>query len=490
MAKKHASNTTGVKSSLVARLNTRLFFRLVGIYLGMDLLLTVIFAGCLFWWADSQCGDISRLVEARGIPSAEATEWMEAGDYTVYAGDYTGTGLQLPGLHKDIGGHNGRRYFEPGTMDLFFFGLIFRGTGTTGYAVECVDTAGASYTIRLELSGIARGLSVASRILLLFQLISLVSNLLKNAGTIKKVLRPIQDLAAQAARINQVSYMSHDELRELAGRLDAINATHLDDRIPVEGTQKELKNLAQSINAMLERIDQAYRSQSRFVSDASHELRTPIAVIQGYANLLDRWGKDDPEAMQESINAIRAEADSMKELVEQLLFLARGDNDSMKVEMEVFDLTAITGQVLRETQMIDQTHPISARWAQSVYVHADMSLIKQAVRILVDNAGKYTPDGGHISLRVRQKDGLAYVSVTDEGQGIDPQSLPHIFDRFYRTDESRARQTGGTGLGLAIARWIAERHEGWFEATSRKGVGTRITLVLPAIDPPGQPEAL
>ena len=114
--------------------------------------------------------------------------------------------------------------------------------------------------------------------------------------------RSAHALAAAATRLGNASSMSPEELSALAGRLDEINATHLDKRIPVSGTQKELKTLAQAINAMLDRINEAYRSQMRFVSDASHELRTPISVIQGYANLLDRWGKDDPDTMQEAID--------------------------------------------------------------------------------------------------------------------------------------------------------------------------------------------
>ena len=317
------------------------------------------------------------------------------------------------------------------------------------------------------------------RILMICQLVSLLSTLFKNAGTINKTLRPIQELAAAAAKLNTASGMSPEELSVLADKLDEINATHLDTRISVSGTQKELRELAQAINAMLDRINEAYRSQMRFVSDASHELRTPIAVVQGYANLLDRWGKDDPAIRQEAIDAIRQEADSMKELVEQLLFLARGDNDSMRIEMEDFDLTALAAEVLRETEMIDQTHIFLARWDGAVPVRADAGLIKQALRVLVDNSIKYSPEGGRILLSVRADGGAARMSVQDEGQGIGAESLPHIFDRFFRTDESRARQTGGTGLGLAIAKWIADRHGGWFEVLSREGVGTRITMVLP-----------
>ena len=295
----------------------------------------------------------------------------------------------------------------------------------------------------------------------------------------------VKDIIAHGFHIvcdKPVTFTSREseELKALAGKLDEINATHLDRRIDLPGTQKELKTLAQAINAMLDRINEAYRSQMRFVSDASHELRTPIAVIQGYANLLNRWGKDDPATRQEAIDAIRQEADSMKELVEQLLFLARGDNDSMRIDQTDFDLTEVAAQVLKETEMIDQTHLFSAQWSTGpVPVHADLGLIKQCLRVLVDNSIKYTPAGGRITLRVEADESLARLSVQDEGQGIDAESLPHIFDRFFRTDQSRARQTGGTGLGLAIAKWIVERHGGWFEVLSREGIGTRMTMVLP-----------
>ena len=203
------------------------------------------------------------------------------------------------------------------------------------------------YAIRLDLTQPAAIFVFAARVLFICQLASLVTNLFKNAGSIKKVLRPIQELAATASRLSSMTHMSRQELEALAGELEKINAKHLDSRIDLPATQKELRSLAQSINAMLERINRAYSAQARFVSDASHELRTPIAVIQGYAALLDRWGKDDPEALQESISAIRSEAKSMEELVEQLLFLARGDNDTQPVKPSLFDLSALAGEVLR-----------------------------------------------------------------------------------------------------------------------------------------------
>ena len=472
-------------SSLVARLNARLLVRVAGIYFCMDLLLTVLCLGGVVVWAEGRCADVAALVDQRGVPSAEATEWMQAGDYTVTALDRDIQGWDWSWLPLPDNTREGLRSLSGGGGTLLF--NLRWGEGRPTYTVELIKD-GQPYAISLDLDTQVRVITFAVQVLLICQVISLISNLFKNAGTIRKVLRPIQDLAAAASRLGNVPNMSPEELQKLAARLGEIDDAHLDARLPVDGTQKELKNLAQAINAMLDRIDQSYRAQMRFVSDASHELRTPISVIQGYANLLNRWGKDDPEAMQESIDAITQEAQSMKELVEQLLFLARGDNDSLVVEPEVFDLTAVAGQVMRDSQVIDQTHPMEAHWEGPVFVNCDLGLTKQAIRILVDNAIKYTPNGGAITMTVEEKEGMAHLSVTDEGIGISPEALPHIFDRFFRADESRTRQTGGSGLGLSIAKWIVERHGGWFDVVSRQNVGTKMTIVLPTVPMPAAPD--
>ena len=468
-------NKQGRSSSLVLKLNTRLFFRLLGIFLCMDILLAVLTLGGVFYWAESRCAEVAGLVRERGVPTQEALLWMEAGDYTLTPLDRQPRGLSLaetfPWLPRYEETAEGLRSY-----DLNHY-----------YTVE-LPNGGQPYAITLDLSGLVRVVKLAAIVLASCQLLSLLSNLLRNASTIRRTLRPIQELAATAARLNSMTHMSRQELEALAGELDKINATHLDSRIDLPGTQKELRSLAAAINGMLDRVNTAYQSQMRFVSDASHELRTPIAVIQGYANLLSRWGKDDPEVLQESIEAIRSEADSMKELVEQLLFLARGDNDTVRMEKEVLELTALAAEVAREMEMIDQNHTFAAHWTGPVYVYADAGLMKQALRILTDNSIKYSPDGGTITLSVEGNGTDARVSVQDQGQGMNAQSLPHIFERFYRTDASRTRQTGGTGLGLAIARWIVERHDGHIEVWSFEGVGTRMTLVFPQATPAGEEE--
>ena len=469
MGKRDMKNKTppsGAKSqSLVLRLNTRLFFRQLGIFLCMDLLLVVLALMGQLMWAEKRCADVAQLVQERGVPTAEAVPWMAASDYTIIPLDREPKGVDV----GELGWFSGGEATADGLRTYVLFSY---------YTVE-LPNGGEPYAITVDLSGIGRMLKWAGFILLTVQIISLIANLFRNAGTIRRTLRPIQELAATAARLNSMTHMSRWELEALAGELSKINATHLDSRIDLPGTQKELKTLAKAINDMLDRVNAAYSAQMQFVSDASHELRTPIAVIQGYAALLDRWGKDDPEARQEAIDAIRSESDAMERLVEQLLFLARGDNDTQPIRPQLMDLTAVAEDVLQEEQMIHPERAFLARWQGPVVVRADPGLVKQVMRILMDNSVKYSGPEGRVYLRVSAQKDYARVTVQDEGMGIVPQAIPHIFDRFYRTDSSRARQTGGTGLGLSIARWIVDRHGGWFEVVSREDVGTRITFVLP-----------
>ena len=288
---------------------------------------------------------------------------------------------------------------------------------------------------------------------------------------------PIMVDSPMAIKATQVMLFNPEEYDEEARTIFKKQGGRLIDMPNVKYTETAAESKA--INDMLDRVNAAYSAQMQFVSDASHELRTPIAVIQGYAALLDRWGKDDPEARQEAIDAIRSESDAMERLVEQLLFLARGDNDTQPIRPQLMDLTAVAEDVLREEQMIHPERAFLARWQGPVVVRADPGLVKQVMRILMDNSVKYSGPEGRVYLRVSAQKDYARVTVQDEGMGIVPQAIPHIFDRFYRTDSSRARQTGGTGLGLSIARWIVDRHGGWFEVVSREDVGTRITFVLP-----------
>ena len=268
-------------------------------------------------------------------------------------------------------------------------------------------------------------------------------------------------------------------IRDMTETAEAVSGSNLSDRISVEGAKNELKDLALVINQMLDRIEVSYNSQKQFVSDASHELRTPIAVIQGYVNMLQRWGKTDREVLEEGISAIEQEAASMKELVERLLFLARHDKKTLMLEMESFDPLEILSEVHREAKMLSSDHLFELSPVQPVTVCGDKDMIKQLMRILVDNAIKYTPAGGSITLGVRREKSQCILSVTDTGAGISAEELPKVFERFYRCDEARKSQTSGHGLGLSIARIIVASHGGKLKVRSKVGAGTTFSVWLP-----------
>jgi signal transduction histidine kinase len=258
-----------------------------------------------------------------------------------------------------------------------------------------------------------------------------------------------------------------------------ITVNALDTRLDVSDSQDELRELAETFNKMLDRLQIAYQQQNQFVSDASHELRTPIAVIEGYINLLDRWGKNDPSVLEESIEAIKSEATSMQQLIEKLLFLARGDKNTQKVEVEQFKLSELVEEIIKETKMLDCDHDIKSMKVEDISIKADRKLIKEAIRVLMDNSIKYTPKGGTVDLSCYTSGSHAVIEISDTGVGISKEDMPHIFDRFYRADKARTKETGGTGLGLAIAKWIVLKHKGSIEVESGIEAGTKFKVMLP-----------
>ena len=291
--------------------------------------------------------------------------------------------------------------------------------------------------------------------------------------SVRRLLNPLNKMAEAAQRLaaNQ-PIMDESRFHNLEHAIEKID---IGDKLSTG--DKDLKGLEDAINDLLARMHAAYRQQAQFVSDASHELRTPIAVIQGYAGMLDRWGKEDPQVLEESIAAIKTESEHMKVLVEQLLFLARGDNGRQPLNPEAMDLAGMVTELLEEYRMIDPDHTWKQGRVNPAPVNADPALIKQAARVLIDNAKRYTPQGASIRLSAGTEGERAWLEVQDNGIGISETDVSHIFDRFYQADP--ARQKGGTGLGLSIADWIVDRHGGCFEVTSRPDLGTRIRMILP-----------
>lgn len=259
-----------------------------------------------------------------------------------------------------------------------------------------------------------------------------------------------------------------------------ISINNLSERIEVSGVKDELKDLAITFNEMMDKIQTSVEKQNQFVSDASHELRTPISVVKGYVDLLDRWGKEEVQVRDEAILAIKQESDHMKQLIEKLLFLARGDRQAQKIEKQTFAISELMEEIYRETKMIDQDHEIIlAENEEGLHVYADRGMLKEAVRIFVENSLKYTPAGGRIFLSCFRWEDKVQVSIQDTGIGIRKEEIRKIFDRFYRSDESRSKKSGGTGLGLAIAKWIIDSHDGKIYVKSEVDKGSEFLIVFP-----------
>ena len=258
-----------------------------------------------------------------------------------------------------------------------------------------------------------------------------------------------------------------------------IDSQVLSARLDVPETDDELRSLALTINEMLDRVESAFVRQGQFTQDASHEFRTPLSILQGNADLLARWGKDDPEVRDKCVLSIQRQVAYMHRLVENLLFLARGDSGQQIVKAERIDLNQFLVEVIEQHREVDSGHIYSLDSDGSVALEADSVLLKQLLYILMDNAAKYTKEGGAIRLRYARSNGRVDLCVADEGGGIGPEHLSHIFERFYRLDMARSRTTGGMGLGLSIAQAIVRLHAGTIAAESELGVGTRITASFP-----------
>ena len=313
-------------------------------------------------------------------------------------------------------------------------------------------------------------------VLLGFQFVGFVFAYGEEERVMRGVLGPLNELALKADRLSRLSF-SEDKYQVIEDAISHIQPGE-NDADSLSFGDSDLVGIEAAMNNLLKRMRETYRQQARFVNDASHELRTPIAVIQGYVNLLDRWGKTDEKILEESIQAIKHESEHMNHLVEQLLFLARGDSGRTVLKMQDVSTGQLMQEIYEESLLIDEGHRYRLKEGESVTLQADMALLKQAVRILVDNGAKYTPKGGGITLGYgRLPTGEAFLQVQDEGLGMKEEDVVHIFERFYRSDE--VRSYGGTGLGLSIAKWIVDRHHGKFEILSRTELGTRIRIVIP-----------
>ncbi|HUQ64467.1 MAG TPA: HAMP domain-containing sensor histidine kinase [Acidimicrobiales bacterium] len=280
-------------------------------------------------------------------------------------------------------------------------------------------------------------------------------------------LRPLEDVETTAA---------------------AIADGELDRRVPGDEARTEVGRLAHALNTMLERIQAAFRERDatearlrRFVADASHELRTPVAAVAAYAELFERGANDRPADLARVMSGIRVETSRMGELVDDLLLLARLD-EGRPLEQEPVELVSIAAQAVDAAVAVGPGWPARLEADQPVEVSGDTARLRQVLDNLLSNVRAHTPEGTAVVVRVGAAGDSAEIEVTDEGPGMTNEEASHVFERFYRVDVSRSRrQHGGAGLGLAIVAAIVEAHGGSVQATASPDAGATFTVHLPLL---------
>lgn len=318
------------------------------------------------------------------------------------------------------------------------------------------DATGSRYYLQVaRLMDVYEALNRISLLALLMGFAAATASLFIAVLLTPRLFRPLDDIATVARQITRADDLSR--------------------RVPHAERQDEIGDLARAFNQTIERLERLFRTQQRLLADVSHELRTPLTSVRGNIDLMRRMGEGDPE----SLDVIQEELNRMTRLVGDLLLLARADSGGLPLERKVVELDNILFDVYRQVTVPEPPVIVELTAVDQITVLGDDDRLKQLLLNLVDNAIKYTPPGGRVTISLSKKAGWAHVEVADTGIGIPPENLPHIFERFYRVDKARTRSQGGSGLGLSIAKWIAQAHGGAIRVTSEMGVGTTFTLTLP-----------
>lgn len=326
-----------------------------------------------------------------------------------------------------------------------------RGTATTGHSY-LVEAGAPTAPIQTMLNH-----------LVLLMLVGLPVMILVAAGggwvLVKRALAPVDELAGTAERITHHS---------------------LNERLPITPTGDELERLSVSLNRMITRLEDAFANSKRFVADASHELRTPLTVLRGELEGLLREPGFTPD-QRDRLGSLLEEIQRLSHIVDRLLTLSRLDAGEAQVEWVTFDLGELVTSVADQLSLLanDKCITLTCTAAPRVPVRGDRTRFKQVVVNLLDNALKYTPENGRITLTVSARQNEACLEVADNGVGIPAGALPHVFDRFYRVDPARAPADGGAGLGLAIVKSICSAHGGQIQVQSTPGSGSRFLVRMP-----------
>jgi heavy metal sensor kinase len=262
---------------------------------------------------------------------------------------------------------------------------------------------------------------------------------------------------------------------------ERVGVRNLSERLEVPRAKDELRRLTETLNAMLDRIEASVKRITQFTADASHDLRTPLALIRTNAELALRRPRSESE-YQETLCRILATSEETTELIEKLLMLARADANVAQLRLEAISLYPVLQRVAQKAKVLSLGKGITFSESVVPYSHSvlgDQASLERLFLSILENAVKYTPPGGHVRLDFRLEKEQALVEISDTGIGISEKDLPHVFERFYRADQVRSREARGSGLGLSIAKWIAERHGGTITLQSQAAQGTLVRICLP-----------
>jgi heavy metal sensor kinase len=382
---------------------------------------------------------------------------------------------QHEGFDFQITDAKGKRFFASARLANAV--LPLPGAQSKSYESVTVDSRGRWRIVNVQAPGPDRLLTVqVARSLAVFdhEMAELLVTLcLTGAGTLLIAIAGGYFLARRALR----------PVQHMTRTANQIGADQLHRRIEVDNPADELGALGQTLNRMIERLERSFTEIRLFTADASHELRTPLTAIRTEAEVA--LGKSPDKEHQQILGSILEECDRLTRLTEQLLTLSREDAGVSKQVCEAVDLAALVRGVVDTMRLLAESKGLRLGLEEQgpVEIHGDPARLRQVFYNVIDNAIKYTPEGGSIEVRVESLSKEARVSVTDTGIGIPPEHLERVFDRFYRVDKARSRDQGGTGLGLTIARSIVIAHSGKMELKSTLGQGTICTVTLAILQP-------
>lgn len=349
-----------------------------------------------------------------------------------------------------------------------FVSATSRAGGSVRIVTHLVDRPGAE-TLAVQLAastaGVRRALAQLALVMALAIALVLTVASYGSTSTARRALAPVD---------------------EIVRRVRHIQAAQLGERLDVHAGSEELDRLVATLNEMLDRIEASVRAARRFAADASHELQTPVAAMRAAVELCLK-GERAPEDYRDMAVDLLAEIERLSALIRDLRLLALAEAGHLLANPELVDLAAVASECCEIARTIAEEKQIRIETVIDArpLVRGSALHLRRVVLNLTENAVRYSPASSVVRVRVGLADGLACLAVRDEGCGVDPADLPHIFEPFYRADPARARETGGTGLGLAIADQVARAHGGRIEVTSLPGRGSTFTVYLPVASPAG-----